>query len=251
MRRLFVSIFLLFICFESAYGVITIAPVEIGNAPGVTGTLKGSFETKRGNSDVDNYSAGLRIAYDNNISYVLWGDFIYNYGKASGETNTHKTYAHIRYIKTTPIKLLNYEAFIQSEMNEFTRVKKRRLVGMGGRYHLEDMFYGSLFFGLGGFYEHISYTTDVDPTESNFRINGYIAYNKKLNNESKISYVCYYQPKVDDISDYVFSNGLEMEILVYKQLYINFVLYYDIDSKPAVGVKDTDFTQKTSFIYKF
>ena len=104
----------------SLYGVITIAPVDIGKKPGASGVLKGSFETKRGNSDVDNYSA-----------------------------------------------------------------------------------------------------------------------------------VLYYQPKFEDMSDYIFSNGLELEVLVYKTLYLSFVTYYDIDSKPAVGVKYTDFTQKTSFIYKF
>jgi len=231
--------------------IITISPVNIGDNPGWSGSLKGSFETKRGNSDVDNYSAGLRASYDNNISYVVWSDFTFSYGKASGETNTNKTYAHIRYIHATSIPEINYELFIQSEMNEFTMVSRRRLAGGGLRYHLSNDSYGSLYFGLGGFYETISYTTSVDPRETNLRVNSYIAYTKQFNKESKLSYVGYYQPKVDDVSDYILSNGLELEVLIYKTLYLNFVFYYDVDSCPAYGVEKEDISQRTSFLYKF
>jgi hypothetical protein len=130
-------------------------------------------------------------------------------------------------------------------------VSKRRLAGGGLRYHLEDDVYGNFYFGLGGFYENIVYTTSVDPRESNVRLNTYIAYTKQFNKDSKLSYVGYYQPKVDKASDYILSNGLELEILVYQKLYLNFVFYYDVDSKPAVGVEKTDISQKTSFVYKF
>jgi len=234
------------------FAIITIAPVNIGDKPGYSGVLKGSFETKRGNTDVDNYSAGLRAQYDNNSSYVLWSDFVFAYGKASGETNTNKTYAHIRVVHTFfDIKKLNYEGFVQSETNEFTNVKKKNLGGGGLRYHENLKDYGNFYIGLGGFYEGIHYLTSLDPQEQNFRINSYISYTKSFDKESKISYVMYYQPNVEDMKDYIVSNAIELQILVYKTLYLSFVVYYDVDSKPAVGIEDTDFTQKTSFIYKF
>jgi hypothetical protein len=28
-------------------------------------------------------------------------------------------------------------------------------------------------------------------------------------------------------------------------------MYYDVDSKPAIGVKKYDYTQKTSFVWEF
>ncbi len=247
-RQLF---FLLLFLSVSLEAVITIAPVNIGDKPGFSGSLKGSFETKRGNSDVDNYAAGIRGQYDNNISYVLWGDVTFSYGKASGETNTNKSYSHIRYIHALEMKELNYELFAQTEMNEFTMVKKRFLSGGGLRYHFDNEQYGNIYIGLGGFYEHIAYTTQIDPSEQNIRLNSYIAYSKSFNKESKLSYVGYYQPKLDEIGDYILSNGLELEVLIYKTLYLNFVFYYDVDSKPAIGVKSEDISQKTSFIYKF
>ena len=245
-----VAVFILSVI--NLFAIITIAPVNIGDKPGYSGTLKGSFETKRGNSDVDNYSAGLRGQYDNNETYVIWSDFVFAYGKASGETNTNKTYAHVRLVHTLlDIKELNYEGFVQSETNEFTNVEKKNLVGGGLRYHKDLKKYGNFYLGLGGFYEEINYLTSLDPREKNFRMNSYISYTKSFDKESKISYVMYYQPNVEDMGDYIVSNAIELQILVYKTLFLNFVIYYDVDSKPAVGVEDSDFTQKTSFLYKF
>jgi len=63
--------------------------------------------------------------------------------------------------------------------------------------------------------------------------------------------VAYYQPKVGDINDYVISNALELKILIYEKLYISFLISYNKDAKPAQGVKRVDFSQATSFIYKF
>jgi len=234
------------------FAIITIAPVNIGDKPGFSGILKGSLETKRGNSDVDNYSAGLRAQYDNNSSYVIWSDFVFAYGKASGETNTNKTYAHVRFVHTLlDSNSINYETFVQSETNEFTKVEEKILLGGGLRYYKNLNDYGNFYAGLGGFYERINYLTALDPKERNARINSYVSYTKSFNKDSKFSYVMYYQPNIENFKDYIFSNAIELEILIYETLYLNFVVYYDIDSKPAIGVKETDFTQKTSFTYKF
>jgi len=242
---------LLVVLFYNAYAIITIAPVDIGEKPGVSGMLKGSFETKRGNTDLDNYSAGFRVQYDDNNSYVLWSDFVFSYGMTSGVKNTNKTYAHLRYIHSLYEKSINWETFVQSETNEFTKVKHRFLGGGGLRFQNQEHSWGKLHSGVGAFYEDIAYTTNVDPSEQNLRINTYLAWTKYFTKESSISYVFYYQPKADEFSDYITSHGVELTVYVYKQLYVNFVFYYDYDSVPAIGVKKEDVTQKTSFIYKF
>jgi hypothetical protein len=230
---------------------VTISPVNIGDKPGSSGMFKGSFETQRGNSDVDNYSAGLRFQYDNNVSYILWSDFVFSYGKSSGVTNTNKTYAHVRYIHKLYKKSIDWESYLQSETNEFTKVKYRYVGGAGLRLYKKKQKFGELYLGVGAFYEDIAYTTSLDPQEYNLRLNNYLAYTNKFTKESYISYVLYYQPKVDAMSDFILSNGLELNILVYKQLYLNITFYYDYDAVPAVGVEKADISQKTSFIYKF
>jgi len=234
------------------FAVITIAPVNIGDKKGYSGMIKGSLETKRGNSDVDNYAGGIRIQYDDGKDYTVWSDAVFAYGQASGETNTNKTYIHLRLVHTfLDIKEINSEGFLQSETNEFTNVKRRLILGGGLRYHKDMKKYGNLYFGLGAFVENIEYLTAINPSEYNLRLNSYMSYTKSFNKQSKLSYVLYYQPKVTYISDYILSSGLELEVLIYEKLYVNFMFYYDVDTQPAIGIEDTDVSQRTSLIYKF
>ncbi|MEA3522721.1 MAG: DUF481 domain-containing protein, partial [Campylobacterota bacterium] len=139
------------------HAIITIVPVELGDKPGFSGSLSGSFETKRGNTEKDEYNAGLKLRYDNNESYTIWSDLIGSYGEASGEKNTNKTYAHIRLIHALYEKDLDWEIFVQSEMNEFTSIDRRRLIGGGLRYRFAHGDFGKLFFGLGAYYESTNY----------------------------------------------------------------------------------------------
>ncbi len=235
----------------NAQAVITIAPVDIGKQPGLSGGIKGSFSTIRGNTDTDGYSAGLRMVYDNNSSYVAWSDIAFNYAKASGELNTQNTYAHLRYIHTLYKKDVNWEAFIQSQTNKFTKIEKRLLAGLGLRYHTQMQDYGNIYVGFGAFSEYIKYTTSVDPSEHNLRLNMYIAYKNRFIKNVRFSYIGYYQPRADIFSDAIASNAAELRVTIYKQLSINFELTYNQDTKPAIGVKKYDFSQKTSFVYDF
>jgi putative salt-induced outer membrane protein YdiY len=231
--------------------IITIVPEVIGDEPGLNGRVEAGLETKRGNTDSDNYKLAIRIKYDTNDTYLIWGEISGSYAKANGEVNTQKSFTHIRYVNKTYLDYLDFEILAQSTTNEFTKVKRRLLGGGGVRFHRLDDSFGNLFFGLGAFYEYISYIDDIDPTESQTRINSYIAYTKELGEHSKIAYVGYYQPKASDFEDFVASNAIVLTVLIYEQIYINFKIYYDYDSKPALDVEKYDLSQVTSFIYKF
>lgn len=241
---------LLLMNFGYLHAIITIAPQELGAKAGVSGKVEASLETKRGNTDSDSYSGGIELKYDNNSSYLIWSNFTGNYAKASGATNTNKTYAHVRLIHSL-FEYTEWESFVQSESNKFTNIQKRRLVGLGLRFHLLDDDFGKIYSGLGAYYENIGYTTQVDPDEKNARVNFYVAYVKKFAEKNKFAYVAYYQPQFSDFSDYISSQSLLLEIHIYKELYINFKLYYDVDTHPAQGIKEVDFTQTTAFSYKF
>jgi putative salt-induced outer membrane protein YdiY len=241
----------LLLSFSLAHAIITIVPVRLGEKPGISGKVEGASEKKRGNTDSTNISGSVKVQYDNNSSYAMFGEFTGSYGESNGEENSNKTYVHIRYIHTLYDKRYNWETFAQHESNKFTNVNNRYLGGAGLRYNFLDGEYGDLFFGVGAFQEHITYTTSIDPTEDNTRMNNYIAYTLKFGDNSKLGYVAYYQPKVDDFSDYILSNAFALKVHVYKELSIRFVIFYDIDNKPAIDVEKSDYTQKTSFIWEF
>ena len=231
---------------------ITIVPVEIGADPGYSGKVEASFNTNKGNVDSDAYSTGARLQYDSNYDYVVWGEASINYAEASSVKNADDTYLHVRYIhKLDYQKNINWETYVQSETNEFTKIQERLLVGGNLRFHILQERIGNIFFGMGAFYEHIDYSSLIAGAENNMRDNLYLLYTKQLKEKNTISYAVYYQPKANNTNDYLLANSLELEILVYQKLYLTMKVSYNVDSNPIPTVKVDDFTQKTSLLYKF
>lgn len=236
---------------QNLFALVSIAPVEIGEKPGFNGEVALSLETKSGNTDKESYSASTKVTYDNNVSYVTWAEISGEYGESKGTKDTNKAYSHIRYIHTTYFEDLKAEAFAQLQSDEFRLIKSRTLGGAGVRYKLFTLFGKDKgYIGLGAFNESIRYSSH-DPDENNVRLNTYFAYTMSINQNSKLSYTFYYQPKVDSFSDYVQSHEAQLKINIYKQLSLQLSVTYDFDSKPPMSVKKEDFTQKTALVFEF
>jgi len=233
--------------------IVTVKPREVGENPGITGSVSGSLETKRGNTDKDNYAAAFQLQYDSNTSYLVWGMVDGAYGESGGATDTNNLYMHLRYIRNIRDKWLAAELFTQLEEDEFKAIKDRFLLGGGLRARLlrPQSEWGGLFGGLGAMYEYVGYTTPVDPLERNIRLNSYLSYALTFNTDSHFVLNGYYQPKADEFSDFWFMLGGMLEVRIYKQLYLGFMTSYTHDSKPAAGVKEDDYSQRTFFEYKF
>lgn len=246
-------LFLTLLFTHPLFALVDIAPVEIGEKAGFSGNITGSLATKRGNTDKDDYSAGVKLQYDESERYVTWGVLSYDYGKSSGVKNEDKTYAHLRYIQRLRGEDLCGELFVQTEQDRFKSINNRSLAGAGVRWRFfNSKEWGKGYFGLGGFYEYINYSdTTINPTEENGRLNSYVAYTKSFLSASKISYVGYYQPKLDESSDFVTLQSLELLVPVYEKLSLSFSVELDYDSRPPVGIKKRNTAQKTALSWRF
>lgn len=251
MKKLILALLAPFLVSQSLLALVTIAPVEIGDKPGLSRQAGLSLETKRGNTDKQNYKASLRISYDNVKEYVTWAEISAEYGESNNRKDTDKAFSHLRHIRKSGIENLNYEAFVQLQNDRFKLIKNRFLMGTGIRYKLFS-FYGQDkgYFWLGMMNETIRYTSS-DPSENNWRLNTSLAYTSKISNTSQLSYTFYYQPKINDFADFVTSNDFELKILILRSLHLQFKISYDTDSRPPQGVKKYDFSQTTSFVYEF
>jgi len=247
-------ILLLLTTTQYLFALISIVPIGIGEEPGTTGSFEAGLETKRGNTHKDNYKTAVRVNYDNNSTYVLWGEISGEYGKANHVEDTNKIYSHMRFIHTLNSKLLNGEIFLQSQEDKFKALAKRRLAGGGLRLELfETLKGGKGYFGFGGFYEYIKHTDpSADPDEGNIRLNSYLSYAVKLAEDSTLAYTMYYQPRIDQFSDYVIANKFELQLHIYLELFLKFSVYYDVDSAhPSSINEDYDFGQTTTFVINF
>ena len=236
------------------HALITIAPVEFGQKPGLSLKAALSLITKRGNSDIDLYKVASRLKYDNNASYVTWLQLQGEYAKSQGIKSVQRLYAHFRYIHTIYDRYHVYELALQTEEDAFRLIRYRRLVAAGYRHrfgvrgkHLK------LYAGIGGLYESIRYLdSTLNPQESNFRLNSYLSLVYDRQKRIRTSFIGYYQPRVDDISDFALVNKLELKFKVHKRISLNLSLRYSYDAKPAVGVESRyDFSEDTTLVYEF
>jgi len=236
---------------QQLLALVSIVPVEIGEKPGLHGKVGVSLETKRGNTDKDNYKLDLRVDYDDNKSSHTWMEISGEYGESKSVKDTNKLYMHLRHIKALSSKDFCAETFIQAQDDEFKLIERRILGGGGVRFKLFELFNaGKGYLGLGALYENIQYTSQK-PKDSDFRASSYFAYTIKLGSDSDLSYTLFYQPKISDLSDFVSSQKAALKLHIYRRLYLNFQIAYDLDNNPPDGVKKYDFTQTTSFIFDF
>lgn len=242
---------LLFVSAASA--LVVVAPVDIGSAPGVSGNIIGSIGSRSGNTDKDEYSLGTRLQYDQGEEYLVWGDFRYRYGEARGQKNEDNAYAHVRYIHALISPDWNVELFAQLQQDRFRNIQERSLIGGNTRWRFfneSDKQKG--YAALGVMNEQIRYLQPhINPAEDNTRINSYIAYTLTFATASKFNYLGYYQPKTNDLNDYITTHTLELLVPLYGPLHLNVRGNYAYDSNPPVNVykKDTAFT--TSLSYQF
>lgn len=239
------------ITIQSLFALVTITPVEIGEKAGLHGNIGASLETKRGSTDKDNYKSGVRLTYDNNLSYVTWGEVSGEYGESNNIEDTNKLYIHLRHIHSITDEVVRLELLAQVQKDKFKLINNRTLYGAGARFKLFELFENSKgYFGVGAFNEYISYTSN-EADENALRGNSYLTYSASLNQNTSLSYTFYYQPILNEFSDNIQLHKFQLRINVYEKLYLNFNIAYDYDSKPPIGLVKEDFYQETALVFDF
>jgi putative salt-induced outer membrane protein YdiY len=236
------------------FAYINVTPIEIGEEPGITGSLAFSLSTKRGNVETNEYEVDTDVRYDSNTTYALWVFGRYNYAKTHDTEIENSSFAHIRYLyMITPS--LYAETFIQTEQDKFKDLSNRSLIGTDVRYRFfSSQSYGKGYIGLGALLETIKYKNpQIDPNENSMRISSYLFYTKEFDSNTRFNAYVYYQPKIDQLSDYTILSMAEMQFPIYKNFNLVVSIKANYDSKPPISsdVKKYDVTQSTTFMWKF
>jgi len=237
---------LLFISYS--FAIVSIAPKDIGEKePGISGEVGLSVEINKGNTDTSSYLISGLIQIDKKES-LSFAKISYEYGKSGGEKSKDRAFAHLRHLKKIDEKSV-WEFFGQIQKDEFKDQKLRALIGAGKRYRFYNKNEDKAYFGIGAFFE--TEKIKDQKTKEYFRGNFYISFKKRFNENVKMAFVSYYQPKLDEFSDFESINSLEFGIKLSQKLDLLIVSKYDYDSKPSSNIKKYDFTQKIGINYKF
>ena len=238
-----------------AHAIVNIEALHTGEPqPGYSGTVNIAVDGQSGNTDKLSVNAGARLQWHGG-AVTNFAILRYNYGETSGVQDTNKLFSHARHIHQISAKTA-YEGFIQAERNTFNRLSFRGLLGGGLRLTLAEVPDNkSLHLGLGGFFsretlEKRTGTTDAGSSNT-WRVSTYLNYVQQLNKSVRVHSTTYYQPAVDDFSDYRLLEDATLSVKMTDSLSLNVSLDLAHDSKPPQAVKKTDTTYGTGIEYSF
>jgi len=244
-----------------SYTEVSVAIVNIENmrvqsnekTEGVDKKLAFDISGKNGNTQKIKAGLGGRVQwYEKEATRFIVVN--YEYGESADVKDTNKTFVHLRNIQYQS-KSFAWESFVQITEDEFTRLDSRMLLGGGARLNLLNLDDKSVDLGIGVFREReklniVPLTTDAGVVYNN-RMNLYLVYKSTLSSHSRLSSTLYYQPDINEISDYRLFEQFALQLDITENFSFNLSVDIAHDSQPAQLIKGTDTTYNTGFEYNF
>jgi putative salt-induced outer membrane protein YdiY len=253
LQRLPISVALLaFTC--SANAIVSMEDIHLGKPPeGFSGAYELSLKVDDGNTQQAAAATGLKLQWTEGIAtnFILGN---YEYGESDGVKDKNKGFLHLRHIHQID-RAYAWEAFSQASFNEFTKLSLRALLGGGIRLTLGEVTdKQASYLGLGAFYEHEELDIDdssVSDTEDVVRANSYLVFKYQFNEHVSLVSSSYFQPSLEDLSDYRAIEDLSLVSGLTKALSLKVGVDIAHDSQPPPGVEKTDTSLKVGLVINF
>ena len=243
-------IILLFNTFSQAY--INLEPPVIGEKEGLETEVALGAIYNSGNTDsiAANFSAKGQYNEKTWLTYLI---ATYAYGESNEIRDNNDGLLHLRYVHEIADTPYDYELFMQTEFNEFQAIKSRDLAGANIRRDFSNDFFDKLYIGIGLFYSYMEPDTisEIDPVYERVKMNTYISLLKKVNEHFSVTYLGYYQPNVEDFSDYRIFQTLQLTTTITDHTALSFDIMHKFNATPYHAVEKTDIRSTISLKYKF
>lgn len=148
------------------------------------------------------------------------------------------------------------DIFAQYQYNDFIRLSRRALGGLGARFefvHLKELLiYAGSAYMLE--YEKIQFVedTDDDPETLVHRWTNYLTIRAEVfDGQLLLQNTVYVQPRFDDFGDFRILNTFDLIVKVQKFLAFGTTVSYLHDSRPPTGIKKDDLTLTTNIRVSF
>lgn len=191
-----------------------------------------------------------RVQYRNNkhLSLII-GD--YNFKESNSSKIVSKGILHLRYNYKLS-KRVRAEAFVQNQFDEISKIKYRRLVGVGPRFKLTTSDNYKFYAGTLIMKEWERIESDLEQTTNNdVRLSAYLSFSLFPKDGISIVSTTYFQPRVDEFSDLRWSNDSRVAFKISKSLAFNVQFTISYDNYPALGIPKTQYKLTNGIIYTF
>ena len=191
-----------------------------------------------------------RLQYKNNKHlYLIISD--YNFKESNSNKIVSKGIQHLRYNYKVN-ETIRAEAFIQNQFDEISKIKYRRLIGIGPRFKLNNSENYKFYAGTLIMKEWEYINSDIENTRNNdLRLSAYFSFSLFPKDGISIVSTTYFQPKINAFSDLRWSNDSRVTFKIIKNLAFNVQLTITYDNYPALGIPKTQYKLVNGLIYTF
>ncbi len=233
-----------------SFGFVSLEPPIIGEKEGLNGEVSLGGAYNSGNTDSAAANFGLKGEYSEK-EWMFYTIASYAYGEANGDKNKNNGLFHLRYIHRIEDTLYDYELFGQTEFNEFQDVKVRNLAGANIRRKIEG-FFDKCYVGVGLFYSYMEpdQISEVDPVYERVKLNTYLSFSKSVNEHFSVTYLGFYQPNIEEFSDYRIFQMLQLDTRLTEDLSLGIDFTHKYNATPYHQIEHTDISSMISLKYK-
>ncbi|MFZ2324454.1 MAG: DUF481 domain-containing protein [Ignavibacteriaceae bacterium] len=220
---------------------------------GFTGTADIDVTAITGNTDFQFIKVGGRLNYN-------WGeDYTFlvvdgGLGWDDGKKIFNQALAHLRHVHSLN-KLVQVEAFFQTDFNKKRLLNERELIGGGLRFRFLKSDHLKIRFGISYFYEHERYDVEKNSVHRNNlfanRLSTYFTFEYEIKNDVQFVSTTYYQPQIGKWNDYKILSDNSLVVNLSSFVDLNVGLNLRFDSKPPETIKNTDTYTRFGFSFKF
>lgn len=218
--------------------------------PGWSGRVEATFAAASGNTEYLELTAGgsAQLVASRHRVRGLVSESL---RRANGEKIAESFLAHLRHnYRLTPV--FSTLAFVQHQSDPFRRLQRRTLIGAGTRMDIvrEEHWEGSL--GVSYMFEAEELTDDPDGrVEREGRGSFFASAIGQVAETLRIDLSSFYQPLFSDFGDARAYTAASLRVDVVGEL--DLIVRFDLthDSRPPVGVEETDMRFSTGLVFDF
>jgi hypothetical protein len=191
----------------------------------------------------------MEYAYQRHFVLSMTG---YNFVQADKTKYLNDGFQHLRYNYELDPEEWVWEAFVQAQYNERTRILFRGLMGTGIRWKLKKYLKQKFYIGVLYMLER-NELNKTEVLENNHRLSTYLSFNFKLNSFSKFSSTTYFQPLLNQLYNYRLSSESALVFGLSKKWSFKgtFTMNYDNDPRLPANFPDLTYSWINGLRYDF
>lgn len=253
-HNIFKRLLFIFLVFSSFFLQSQIVNIENlrkeKDSIGWSGYANLEFDVEKNRNRILGLSNQLRVQYKtkkNTIFLIHEMDF----KEVNSASIVNNTTQHLRFSHKISSKV-SYEAFLQSQTDKISEIRLRVLLGTGFRFNLYKSEKADFFLGTTVMFEYEDSNEELlDNIHRDVRNSNYFSFRFTPNKNITIVSASYFQPRVDNFSDYRVLSETSLLFTIVKNLKFSTSFSYLFDRFPATNAVKEQYELSNGLVYFF